>query len=125
VLKGRDVPARYGGEEFIVLLPQTPLESGTIVAEQVRKAISKQRLKLVKTGEYIGTITVSAGVAMVNATDTIDTLVERADQALYLAKHSGRNRVKSEKDLGENPPLSGIRPHFNTAPVPLTPAPAC
>lgn len=98
-VKGRDVPARYGGEEFLVLLPATGLEDACKLAESIRKQISAKPLKVSKTQETIGTITVSCGVAQVRGDDTADTLVERADQALYLAKGSGRNNVKSDNDL--------------------------
>lgn len=98
-LKGQDFPARYGGEEFIVLLPLTTLDNACTVAEQTRKRISEQRLKFVKTGERLGGITVSVGVSGVNSGDTVDSVVERADRALYSAKNSGRNNVKCETDL--------------------------
>jgi diguanylate cyclase len=98
-LKGRDFPARYGGEEFVVLLPTTPLNNACIVAEQIRKNMSKKILKVIKTGESLGNITVSLGVSEINSGDTMDSVIERADKALYLAKESGRNNVKSEGDL--------------------------
>jgi len=98
-LKGKDFPARYGGEEFVVLLPGTTLKNGCTVAEQIRKTISEKHLKVVKTGESLGNITVSLGVAQTNAEDTMDSVIERADKALYLAKDAGRNNVKSEEYL--------------------------
>ncbi|MGA9176323.1 MAG: diguanylate cyclase [Desulfobacterales bacterium] len=98
-LKGKDFPARYGGEEFIILLPNTPLDNACAVADQIRKEISKKRLKIKKTGQTIGNITVSIGVSKIHERDTAISVVERADVALYLAKDSGRNNVKSEKDL--------------------------
>jgi diguanylate cyclase len=98
-LKGKDFPARYGGEEFVVLLPMTPLKNACIVAEQIRKNISAKNLKVIKTGESLGNITVSLGVSEINSGDTMDSVIERADKALYLAKDSGRNNVKSEEEL--------------------------
>jgi diguanylate cyclase len=98
-LKGKDFPARYGGEEFIILLPNTPLDNACVVADQIRKEITKKRLKIKKTGQTIGNITVSIGVSEICERDTTMSVVERADAALYLAKNSGRNNVKSEKDL--------------------------
>jgi diguanylate cyclase len=97
-LKGKDFPSRYGGEEFIVLLPDTNLGKAYIVAEQIRENISKKRLKIKKTGQVIGNITASLGVSEIREGDTAISVVERADSALYLAKNSGRNNVKSEKD---------------------------
>lgn len=98
-LKGGDFPARYGGEEFVVLLPRTTLHNARIVAEQIRRRISEKKLKRVSTGESLGTITVSLGVSQMREGDTVDSMVDRADKALYLAKQSGRNNVKSEEDL--------------------------
>jgi diguanylate cyclase len=98
-LKGRDFPARYGGEEFMVLLPNTGEKGGCAVAEQIRKHIAEKKLKVVRTGEKLRAVTVSIGVSAIDSKDNIDTVIERADRALYLAKNSGRNCVKSEKDL--------------------------
>ncbi len=98
-LKGKDFPARYGGEEFVVLLPTTPVKNACIVAEQIRKNISAKNLKVIKTGESLGNITVSLGVSTIHPGDSIDSVVERADKALYLAKDAGRNNVKSEEEL--------------------------
>ena len=98
-LKGKDFSARYGGEEFVVLLPDTTLADACIVANQIRENISKQKLKIKKTGQIIGNITISMGVSKIRERDTTTSVVKRADAALYLAKNSGRNNVKSEKDL--------------------------
>ena len=98
-LKGKDFPSRYGGEEFIVLLPNTKLDKACIVAEQIRKNLSEKRLKIKKTGQSLGNITVSVGVSEIREGDTAISLMERADSALYIAKDSGRDNVKSEKDL--------------------------
>jgi diguanylate cyclase len=102
-VKGRDVPVRYGGEEFVILLPATASEGGCTLAESLRQQISSKALKITKTQTTIGVITVSCGVAEVRQDDTVDSVVDRADKALYLAKRSGRNRVISDKDLPEEP----------------------
>ena len=99
MLKGRDIPARYGGEEFCIILPTTDLKGGVVVAEQIRKTIAAKVLKSAKTGQSYGNVTLSIGAALLQPSDTMETIVERADAALYLAKHSGRNRVATEKDL--------------------------
>ena len=98
-LKGKDFPARYGGEEFIALLPNTKLDNAYIVADQIRESLSNKILKIKKTGQDLGNITVSVGVSEIRKGDTAISVVERADAALYLAKDSGRDNVKSEKDF--------------------------
>lgn len=98
-LKGKDFSARYGGEEFIALLPNTTLHNACVVADQIREEISKKRLKIKKTGQTIGNITISMGASKIRKGDSVISVVERADAALYMAKDSGRNNVKSEKDL--------------------------
>jgi diguanylate cyclase len=109
-LKGKDCPARYGGEEFIVLLPDTGETGASVVAEQIRKAIAGKKLKVVRTGESLRPVTVSIGVSAINPKDDIDSVVQRADMALYLAKSAGRNCVRSEKEL----PTEGL-PAFSEA----------
>jgi diguanylate cyclase len=98
-LKGGDFPARYGGEEFVVILPETSLDAATIVAEQLRIQFSVKKAIAPGAEKPLRKITVSIGAAEINNTDTIRSIIERADKALYLAKHSGRNNVKTEKDL--------------------------
>lgn len=96
-LKGRDVVARFGGEEFVVFLPETPIEGAMKVAEMIRSGIADKGLKRKDTGETFGSITVSIGVSCFrHDSDTLPTLIKRADDALYSAKHNGRNRVARE-----------------------------
>jgi diguanylate cyclase len=95
-LKGRDVAARYGGEEFAVLLPRTVLVDGVTVAEHIRRAVMSKELIRRSTGETLGHVTISLGVAAWRKGDTMTSLLERADSCLYAAKHAGRNRVVSE-----------------------------
>ena len=107
-LKGKDFVARYGGEEFVILLNGTSLEKACLVAENIRKSLDGLQLKSVKTGQSLGKITISAGVSTVRKSDTVEFLVKRADDALYLAKQSGRNNIKSELDLSEQNERSEI-----------------
>jgi two-component system cell cycle response regulator len=97
-VRGSDVAARYGGEEFVVLLPNTLVESAKLLAERVRVAISKTPFDL-PGGEQV-TVTISIGISEVHPTaddkdlKTVgDSLVARADVALYAAKSAGRDRV--------------------------------
>lgn len=92
-VKGRDTPARYGGEEFAIILADADLNAGLTVAEQIRGRLCTQRVIRRGTGETIGQITISAGVAQHRPGESSASLIERADAALYEAKRSGRNRV--------------------------------
>ncbi|MDH6428954.1 PAS domain S-box protein [Paenibacillus odorifer] len=89
-----DIVARYGGEEFILLLPNTDSSDATAIAESLRQFIASSTWE-------IGSITVSIGIATFEATDTDITLLEKADQALYVSKEQGRNRVTHIMDLSE------------------------
>lgn len=100
-IKGKDLAARYGGEEFAAVLPCTDLQGATIVAENIRKAIQAKELLKRSTNEKLGRITASFGLASYKAADSAMSLIERADQCLYAAKHAGRNRVVNEDDLVE------------------------
>lgn len=99
VAQARDTAARYGGEEFAVILPQTDLGRSVELAETIRSQVSSKRLTNRRTGQVLGQITLSIGAAQLNPQDGADSLVHRADEAMYLAKRDGRNRVKSEADL--------------------------
>jgi len=98
-LRGGDIPARYGGEEFVTMVARTGIADTCVVAERIRRSIGEKRFKIAKTGEMIGRVTVSLGVAESRRDDTVESIVSRADKALYCAKSSGRNVVKSEVDL--------------------------
>jgi diguanylate cyclase len=94
-VKGKDFPARYGGEEFAVLLPNTDLDRARLLAENIRAGIALKVLRKQSTGEQIGRITISIGVAELQPGEAPASLIERADEALYSAKRSGRNLVHS------------------------------
>ena len=88
-----DVLGRYGGEEFVALLPETDLERGTTAAERLRRAIGDTPIE---TSAGPLEVTVSAGVAQVAPDmDDLADLIDCADQALYAAKHGGRNQVRA------------------------------
>lgn len=89
-----DFVARYGGEEFVIILPNTSLDNAYFVAENIRKSVEKLRVKQAKTGDVIGSITSSFGVATHRIDETGHELLDRCDQALYKAKHAGRNNSK-------------------------------
>ncbi len=97
-VKGQDIAARYGGEEFAVVLARTSLREANAVADQIRRAVMSHELLKRSTGEHLGRVTVSIGVASHRRGDTINSLIERADCCLYAAKRNGRNRVICETD---------------------------
>jgi diguanylate cyclase len=97
-VKGQDIAARYGGEEFVVLLPDTTLRSAVAVADQIRRSVMTKELIKRSTGEHLGRITISIGVATLHRGENAAVLIGRADSCLYAAKRSGRNRVVCETD---------------------------
>jgi diguanylate cyclase len=92
-IKGRDLAARYGGEEFAVILPQTELEGARLLAEQVRRTIAGNRIRLKSNRQQLGAITLSIGCAQFDPREAFGDLIWRADEALYQAKRQGRNQV--------------------------------
>ncbi len=97
-VKGQDTAARYGGEEFAIVLPNTVLRAAITVADHIRRAVMTKELMKRSTGEHLGRVTVSIGVAALRKGDTGQSLIERADACLYAAKRHGRNRVMCEAD---------------------------
>jgi diguanylate cyclase len=92
-VKGRDLAARYGGEEFAVILPQTELQGARQLAEQVRKTVAGNRIRLKSNHQQLGNITLSIGCAQFDPGEALSELIWRADEALYQAKRQGRNQV--------------------------------
>ena len=93
MIKGADIAGRYGGDEFALLLPDTPLAGGRVVADKLRFAFSQSRIRRLNSEEQVGNITISAGVACYRAGENQSALIARADTALYASKTQGRNRV--------------------------------
>jgi diguanylate cyclase len=92
-IKGRDTAARYGGEEFVVLLPETELDGARALAEKIRATIEKNRIRRADNRQEVAQITVSFGVAGYCCGETAREFIDRADNALYVSKNRGRNRV--------------------------------
>jgi diguanylate cyclase len=87
-----DIAVRFGGEEFVVVMAKTPVNEAINIAEKIRISVSKMKLKQKGTGAYLPPISVSIGIAQNDKTSEWTTLFEQADNALYQAKNSGRNR---------------------------------
>lgn len=96
--RATDQAARYGGEEFAIILPATTLRAAITVADHIRRAVMTKELMKRSTGEHLGRVTVSIGVAVLRKGETAQSLIERADSCLYTAKRCGRNRVMCETD---------------------------
>jgi diguanylate cyclase len=100
-VKGQDIAARYGGEEFAVVLPNTALAQAVTVAEHIRRAVQSKELMRRSTGETLGKVTISLGVAQWRKGDNVASVLERADSCLYAAKDAGRNCVIAETALAK------------------------
>src|SRR5258708_37776705 len=106
-----DVLARYGGEEFVMIAPNTDLDTAKMLADRLRSCIEKDPFTL---GKLSANVTISLGVA---GTETgqegpFDDLLVAADQALYFAKQSGRN--KYHLYASSDPGLTGPAPRGST-----------
>jgi diguanylate cyclase (GGDEF)-like protein len=100
-LRQGDVAGRYGGEEFLVLLRNTSAEICFNVADRIRRAVAQQAFQI---DPAIIRVTISLGLAWTNSdrVPPLDVLINGADQALYMAKQQGRNRVVAWKEIGES-----------------------
>jgi two-component system cell cycle response regulator len=95
-VRGIDLACRYGGEEFVVVMPDTDVNFAYAVAERLRHSVETVPFPISRDPSRIN-VTVSIGIASsVGGEDTSETLLHRADQALYRAKREGRNRVVAE-----------------------------
>lgn len=86
-IRSEDTLARWGGDEFVVLLPQTMGANALHLVERLREDIYGYVFP------EVGHVTISAGLSELQADDTVDSLVKRADNALYKAKEGGRNKL--------------------------------
>ncbi|HUO92438.1 MAG TPA: PleD family two-component system response regulator [Rhizomicrobium sp.] len=92
-VRGIDLACRYGGEEFVVVMPDTDVEYAYAIAERLRKSVETTPFDISRAPHHLN-VTISIGIAGSRMPgDTASALLHRADQALYRAKHDGRNRV--------------------------------
>lgn len=87
-LREVDTFARWGGEEFAIIAPKTAMDGALKITEKLRRTISEHNF------ENVGQITCSFGVTEIKPTDTLESLVDRADKALYSSKNKGKNRIE-------------------------------
>jgi len=88
--------ARYGGEEMAIIMPNTQLNKAMEIAEKIRASLAQHPLKLKGSKKSIGKVTISIGVSSFKINDSIESLIERADKAMYQAKDNGRNQIMAE-----------------------------
>lgn len=89
-VRSSDIVARYGGEEMIVLLKGSPLNNALVIAEKIRSNVEN---RVIKQQDKTYRVTISVGVSDFQLSDSMEKLIKRADEGLYKAKESGRNRV--------------------------------
>jgi diguanylate cyclase (GGDEF)-like protein/PAS domain S-box-containing protein len=87
-LREIDFLVRWGGEEFVIIAPETDVKRAEVLAERIRKATENYSF------DTVGAITISLGLTQMKDNDTEDTLIKKVDDAMYLAKQKGRNRVE-------------------------------
>jgi diguanylate cyclase len=102
-VKGRDVVARFGGDEFLLLLlPDTAIEGALALAENIRAAFGRMRIRRNGGDGSIEQVSISVGIAAPAPAETVDQLIERADRSLYRARAEGRNCVRYLQDSADN-----------------------
>lgn len=105
ITRATDLTFRYGGEEFVVLLNKTDRDGAKVIAERIRQFVEQVR---VETGKEQLKTTISIGCSTLQANESSRELFQRADEALYDAKNSGRNRIELAP-LGKQAPMSAPR----------------
>jgi two-component system cell cycle response regulator len=98
-----DLIGRLGGEEFIIVMPETSLGGAVVVADRLRAAIAHEPFVVRHSGEQLP-VTISIGIAAAARGEVLDRVLKRADDALYAAKHAGRNRVVAFSE--QHPPAT-------------------
>jgi len=107
-VKSKATLARFGGEEFGIIMPETPLADARAIAEEIRQSVLNRELVKRSTGESLGKITVSVGVSAFRHGETGTALLDRADQCMYVAKRTGRNRTVTDADHSDQERLSKV-----------------
>ena len=95
-VRGQDKVARFGGEEFALIFPGARLGEAVSATERIRSVLEAKQWTIEPTGERVGKVTASFGVAKLRADESANDLLQRADERLYEAKVQGRNRVVAD-----------------------------
>ena len=98
-MRSNDFVARYGGEEFAVILPHTDLNEALMAGERLREYIDRVNFTYM---EEVLPLTVSIGISCFRKTDSLESVIKRAESALIMAKKSGRNKVVTEDEAAVN-----------------------
>lgn len=96
--RGDALAARYGGEEFAIIFARSSLSAALGVAAEIHASVRSKQLSRRSTGESIGAVTVSIGLAAWRPGESPATLIERADRCLYASKRSGRDRITTDSE---------------------------
>ena len=91
-LRPNDMPVRYGGEEFTIFLPGTSIENAKVVGERLRSGVESMKIALPNKKDMLS-VTISVGFTERKDGDSVETIIKRANEALFYAKESGRNRL--------------------------------
>jgi diguanylate cyclase len=108
-VRGQDKVARFGGEEFALMFPGARLAEAARAVERIRGILESKQWTVEPSGERVGKVTASFGVARLRATESANDLLQRVDQRLYEAKVQGRNRVVTDSAEDEVPSSRGRR----------------
>ena len=96
---GEFLAARYGGEEFAIIMPRTGMHRAQAIAGAIRQAVKSKTLTRKSTGDVIGGVTLSIGVARRRSGEDATAVISRADRCLYASKQAGRDQVTIDADL--------------------------
>ena len=103
-VRGQDKVARFGGEEFALIFPGARLAEAAIAVERIRGVLESKQWTIEPSGERVGKVTASFGVARLRPDESATDLLQRADQRLYEAKAYGRNCVVADREKDDAPP---------------------
>jgi diguanylate cyclase (GGDEF)-like protein len=115
-IRETDIAGRYGGDEFMVILPKTGLSSALVVAQRIRKSAKNAKMTDPKGNSF--SVSLSQGLAICRPGDNTWSFTSRADDALYVAKKNGRNRVETSENPAlhdSNSPVSGVSTQPDTS----------